>query len=578
VGCSSCSSGGCGTKTTSADGTEVVAGCKSNGGCSTGGCNRLNVFDWLSDMEIPVSFKEFDIVEIRFKGGRKEFFRNINHLPLITGDAVVVDVPNGHHIGHVSLKGELVRLQMNKKKVQNNEEIRSIYRVATEKDMEKFNHAREQESTTMYRARAIIQELKLKMKLSDVEYQADKTKATFFYSADDRVDFRELIKKLAEEFKIRVEMRQISLRHEAGRLGGIGSCGRELCCSTWLTDFRSVSTTAARYQNLSLNPSKLSGQCGRLKCCLNYELETYMDALKDIPNVNRPLQTKAGDAFLQKTDIFRRIMWFGYRGDSNWFPVTVDRVHEVLKMNAAGEMPENLAEEVKQQQPEVVDFVEALEGNLDRLDDQYGKNKKKRKKKKKGGPENNNVSEVLANAAPTPEVRRDRPTGQAGTATSRPERQGRPERTSSEGRPAKPDRTGNRPEGRNRPDRDQNRAAGPQEERAPREERALRPEREGGNRPPRPEGGRPPRQERGPRPNQGERAPRPQPQAGVANSTPVEGTPVAPSGATEERGPRPDGQNRPRRNRNRNNRNRKPGGGNGGAENTSSGPSNVDAS
>ncbi|WP_082161527.1 regulatory iron-sulfur-containing complex subunit RicT [Rufibacter radiotolerans] len=567
MGCSSCSSGGCGTKTTSADGTEVVAGCKSNGGCSTGGCNRLNVFDWLSDMEIPVSFKEFDIVEIRFKGGRKEFFRNVNRLPLITGDAVVVDVPNGHHIGHVSLKGELVRLQMNKKKVQNNDELRTIYRVATEKDMEKFNAAREQEPATMYRARAIVQELKLRMKLSDVEYQADKTKATFFYSADDRVDFRELIKKLAEEFKVRIEMRQISLRHEAGRLGGIGSCGRELCCSTWLTDFRSVSTTAARYQNLSLNPSKLSGQCGRLKCCLNYELETYMDALKDIPNLNRPLQTKAGDAFLQKTDIFRRIMWFGYRGDSNWFPVTVERVHEVIKMNAAGEMPENLAHEVKKEEVEVVDFVEALEGNLDRLDDQYGKSKKKRNKKKnKGGaPSSENPAQAVATAA-TPEVRRDRPTGTSRLAGSegrpRPERD-RGERGDrgnrrSEGQEQRnrPERAASRPEtpeGTPQPERDQNRGQQPQGQGKPRGER-------GGdrNRAPRENRGenrenRPPRPERlqGPRPPQQNR---PQPT--------VDGA-AGPEQA--ERGPRPEGEQRARRSRNRNHRNRKPGGGEGAA-------------
>ncbi|KAA3437191.1 Signal peptidase-like protein [Rufibacter hautae] len=487
-------------------------------------------------MEIPVSFKEFDIVEVRFKGGRKEFFRNVNRLPLITGDAVVVDVPNGHHIGHVSLKGELVRLQMNKKKVQNNDEIRSIYRVATEKDMEKFNLAREQEPTTMYRARAIVQELKLKMKLSDVEYQADKTKATFFYSADDRVDFRELIKKLAEEFKVRIEMRQISLRHEAGRLGGIGSCGRELCCSTWLTDFRSVSTTAARYQNLSLNPSKLSGQCGRLKCCLNYELETYMDALKDIPNVNRPLQTKAGDAFLQKTDIFRRIMWFGYRGDSNWFPVTVERVQEVLKMNAAGEMPENLAEEVKKQLPEVVDFVEALEGNLDRLDEQY-KSKKKRKKKNKNGGSGATATEVLAQAAPTPEARRDRPSGRAvqGEPKPRPERGERP--AGGEGRPPRPER--------------EQQPKGQQQQGKPRQERERdpnRPPKESGNR----EGGnRPPRQER----PQGQRPPqnRPQPVTQAAAPAAV-GAPDRP-----EAGARPEGEQRPRRNRNRNHRNRKPG-------------------
>jgi cell fate regulator YaaT (PSP1 superfamily) len=380
VGCSSCSSGGCGTKTTTADG--AVSGCKSNGGCSTGGCNRLNVFDWLSDMEIPTSFEEFDIIEIRFKGGRKDFYRNINRLDLTTGDAVVVDVPNGHHIGFVSLKGELVRLQMIKKKVDNNEEIRSIYRIATEKDMEKFEEVRDLEGSTMYRGREIVQQLHLKMKLSDVEYQADKSKATFFYSADDRVDFRELIKKLAEEFKVRIEMRQISLRHEAGRLGGIGSCGRELCCSTWLTDFKSVSTTAARYQNLSLNPSKLSGQCGRLKCCLNYELETYMDALKDIPSVNRPLQTKNGDAMLQKTDIFKKMMWFGFRGDNNWYPVPVERVHEILELNAKGVAVESLLKEAPPE-PKQNEYVVQVEGNLERLDDKFTNKKKKKKKKKR---------------------------------------------------------------------------------------------------------------------------------------------------------------------------------------------------
>ncbi|MDX5435688.1 MAG: Signal peptidase-like protein, partial [Pontibacter sp.] len=340
------------------------------------------MFDWLSDMELPMSFEEFDIVEIRFKGGRKDFYRNTERLDLTTGDAVVVDVPNGHHIGFVSLKGELVRLQMMKKKVDNNEEIRSIYRIANEKDMEKFNEVRDLEGTTMYRSREIIQQLGLKMKLSDVEYQADKSKATFYYSADDRVDFRDLIRKLAEEFKVRIEMRQISLRHEAGRLGGIGSCGRELCCSTWLTDFKSVSTTAARYQNLSLNPSKLSGQCGRLKCCLNYELETYMDALKDIPTVNRPLQTKLGDAVLQKTDIFKRMMWFGYKGDNNWYAVPVERVQEIQEQNAKGIIVEALLLEPIEE-PKQNEFVAQVEGSLERLDDKFKSKKKKKKKKKK---------------------------------------------------------------------------------------------------------------------------------------------------------------------------------------------------
>ena len=266
-------------------GTSVegkTAGCNNNGGCATGGCNKLNTFDWLSNMDEP-SGEKFNIVEVRFKNGRKEFFKNENYLDLVTGEAVIVDVPGGHHLGHVALQGELVRLQMKKKNIQDNEEIRQIYRKATLKDLEKFEQVRNREMPALYRTRNIILEQKLNMKLTDIEFQADNTKATFFYSADDRVDFRELIKVLAGEFKIRVEMRQISLRQEASRLGGIGSCGRELCCSTWLSDFKSVSTSAARYQNLSLNPSKLSGQCGRLKCCLNYELDTYMEALEDIP-------------------------------------------------------------------------------------------------------------------------------------------------------------------------------------------------------------------------------------------------------------------------------------------------------
>lgn len=259
---------GCKTCSSSDLNVSGVAGCKNNGGCSTGGCNKMNVFDWLSNMDLPADSPKFEIVEVRFKGGRKEFFRNSSNLPLVTGDAVIVDVPNGHHLGHVSLMGELVKLQMKKRKItEDSEEVRAIYRIASEKDIEKYEEVKAREMPTMFRTRQLIQEQKLEMKLSDVEYQADNTKATFFYSAEDRVDFRELIKVLAAEFKIRVEMRQISLRQEAGRLGGIGSCGRELCCSTWLTDFKSVSTSAARYQNLSLNPSKLSGQCGRLKCC-----------------------------------------------------------------------------------------------------------------------------------------------------------------------------------------------------------------------------------------------------------------------------------------------------------------------
>lgn len=342
MGCSSCG--------TSVEG--AVSGCNNNGGCSTGGCNKMNVFDWLSNMDLPQK-DAFNIIEVRFKNGRKDFYTNPNNLELVTGEAVIVDVPSGHHLGHVSMQGELVRLQMQKKKIEINDDILSIYRTANIPDIEKFESVRKREMPALYRTRQIIQDQALQMKLTDVEFQADNTKATFYYSADARVDFRELIKLLASEFRIRVDMRQISSRQEAGKLGGIGSCGRELCCSTWLGDFKSVSTSAARYQKLSLNPSKLSGQCGRLKCCLNYELDTYMEALEHIPEVTE-LKTKNGVARLQKTDIFRKLMWFCFDGDNNWHPLKTDRVKEIIALNVKGEKPETLSEdiiEIKQVEP-----------------------------------------------------------------------------------------------------------------------------------------------------------------------------------------------------------------------------------
>lgn len=351
----------------------------------------MNVFDWLSNMDLPVVDK-FPYVEVRFKGGRKEFFKNSDNLDLTTGDAVIVDVPNGHHLGHISLQGELVRLQMQKNKIKNHDEIRKIYRIAHLKDIERYEEVCKRESPTLYRTRQIIQDLRLSMKLSDVEYQADNAKATFYYSADERVDFRELIKVLASEFKIRVEMRQISLRQEAGRLGGIGSCGRELCCSTWLSNFKSVSTTAARYQNLSLNPSKLSGQCGRLKCCLNYELETYIEALEEIPTLERPLQIEKGLAKLQKTDIFRKIMWFGYDDENAWHPVSVERVKHIVSLNKSGKKPASLVEDDLLGKED-----SSLNSDLERLDKKFSrgfkgqnrKNKRKRSRKwSKKGPHN----------------------------------------------------------------------------------------------------------------------------------------------------------------------------------------------
>ncbi len=377
MGCKSCSSGSCGTKNKE-DGKKV-GGCENNGACGTGGCNKMNVFDWLSNMDVP-TFSKYNVVEVKFKGGRKDYFRNVNQVELYSGDPVIVDVPSGHHLGFVSLQGELVRLQLLKKGIKDNDEIKTIYRKANDKDLEKHEQAVARDYPTMYRSREIVKELKLNMKLSDVEYQSDNTKAIFYYSSDDRVDFRELIKTLAGEFKVRIEMKQISLRQEAARVGGIGVCGRELCCSTWLTDFKNVTTSAARYQNLSLNPVKLSGQCGRLKCCLNYELETYMDALKDIPTIEKPLQTIKGDAFLQKTDIFKRIMWFGYRGEeSNWIPVTVDRVQEILALNVKGERPQTIdgAESAKIEL-ELEKGSGPLNADLDKMDRKYGGGGKKK--------------------------------------------------------------------------------------------------------------------------------------------------------------------------------------------------------
>lgn len=340
MGCSGCSSGrGCSTAA-----PNLPGGCRNNGSCGTGGCNKLGVFDWLAGMELPHGQKQFDIVEIRFKNSRKEFYRNTEGIELHVGDVVAVEANPGHDMGVVSLTGELVKMQLKKKGIAfDSPEIKKIYRKAKQADIQKWQEAQSLEFDTMHKARKIASSLGLQMKLSDVEYQGDKTKATFYYTADDRVDFRELIKILAAEFKVRIEMRQIGARQEASRLGGIGSCGRELCCSTWLTDFRTVNTSAARYQQLALNPLKLAGQCGKLKCCLNYELDSYLDALKDIPMNDVKLETERGIAFHQKTDIFKRIMWYSYEDAPETFiPLTIEKVKEIMEMNEKGIKPADL--------------------------------------------------------------------------------------------------------------------------------------------------------------------------------------------------------------------------------------------
>jgi len=449
MGCSTCST------TDSTNGTP--AGCKSNGTCGTGGCNKLNVYNWLSDMVLPEGHKPFDVLEVRFKGSRKEFFRNVNNLELKVGDIVAVEGNPGHDIGEVSMVGELVRFQLRKKNVSDTAaEIKTLYRVAKQADIDKWNEVKGLEFNTMHRSRTIALQLGLKMKLSDVEYQGDGKKATFFYTADERVDFRELIKKLADEFKVRIEMRQIGMRQEAARLGGIGSCGRELCCSTWLTDFKIVSTSAARYQNLSLNPLKLAGQCGKLKCCLNYELDTYMDALKDIPESNIRLSLSKGTMVHRKTDIFKRIMWYNLIPEvkdsdertpfvpENWVPLSVERVKEIIELNKRGQKPDDAGmlemEDTTEDDMHYKDVVG--QDSLTRMD-----RKKKKKKKKPSGKEGGEKApaQVAQQSKPAPQQPRQAPQQKAQPA---PNPANRPQRQAPEAPKANPNPNQNNPTAR----------------------------------------------------------------------------------------------------------------------------------
>ena len=352
MGCGSC-------------GTGKPNGCKSNGGCSTGGCNRLNVHDWL--MNLPFSDPESScrVVEVSFKqGSRKEYYRNPTLQYFEKGEYVTVEGVSGFDVGEVSLTGELVRLQLKKRQVDEfSPEMKKILRKSTERDIESFEISKGREKEILARSRTIARSLNLQMKLSEVEIQADGKKGTFFYTADDRVDFREMIKIFASDFKIKVEMRQIGIRQEAAKLGGIGSCGRELCCSTWLNDFKSVNTTAARYQNLSINQTKLSGQCGRLKCCLNYELDTYLDALQHFPDYADTLDTAMGTAHLIKKDIFKNLMWYVLPNNTKHYPLTIDRVKEIKRLNKQGQRVDELqaveivSNKQKEAEPAFVELV-----------------------------------------------------------------------------------------------------------------------------------------------------------------------------------------------------------------------------
>ena len=380
MACSSCSTG--------KDGQP--RGCKNNGTCGTDGCNKLTVFDWLSNMSLPNGQKPFEFVEVRFKNSRKEFFRNSENLSLVIGDIVATQAKSGHDVGMVTLTGELVRVQMKKKKADPEDKtLPKIYRKASQRDIDIWQKCRDKEEEIKKRSREIAISLKLQMKLSDVEFQGDGSKATFYYTAEDRVDFRQLIKDMAKAFGIRIEMRQIGYRQEAQRLGGIGSCGRELCCSTWLTDFRSVSTASARYQQLALNPQKLAGQCGKLKCCLNYELDMYLEALKDFPSQDSKLQTKKGIAFCQKADIFKETLWFSYKDDpATWHALHKEQVHEILELNKKNQKVASLEDYAQDNVSDEKLVFENVVGQdsltrFDRPKKKKNRNKKKRKNKAK---------------------------------------------------------------------------------------------------------------------------------------------------------------------------------------------------
>ena len=408
MSCTSCSTG-------------KPGGCKSNGGCSTGGCNRMNVHDWLANLPFSDPESNCRIVEVSFnQGSRKEYFRNNSMQYFEKGELISVEGVSGFDVGTVSVTGEMVRLQLKKHHIkEDNPEIKKILRRATDSDINKWKETKEREREVLVRSRAIARQLKVDLKMAEVEIQADGRKATFFYIADDRVDFRELIKLYAGEFKVRVEMKQIGARQEAGKVGGIGSCGRELCCSTWLTDFKSVNTNAARYQNLSINQTKLSGQCGRLKCCLNYELDTYLDALQYFPDDADVLEVTKGRAFLIKKDIFRNLMWYTMPDSTKHYPVSIESVKKIKAQNRQGIKPDALetveviSGKPKEVEPEFVDVVGQI--SLKSLE----KNSRRREKDNRSREMNRN--RPMGSGERGPQNRNNQPSREQGPQNERPQ-------------------------------------------------------------------------------------------------------------------------------------------------------------
>lgn len=414
----------CGCKT-SGDSAHSCGPKKSANGCENvntcGNSYKLSVFDWLSNINNPAS-NRCDYVEVRFKNDRKSFYKNVNNIPLHIGSVVTVESSPGHDVGVVSLTGELVKIQMKKKRF--SEELAlKIYRQSNQKDIEVWQEVRKKEESVKIEARKIAQRLSLEMKVTDVEYQGDASKVTFYYTADNRIDFRQLIKDYASTFRTKIDMKQIGFRQEAAKVGGIGSCGRELCCSTWLTDFRSVNTNVARYQQLSINPQKLAGQCGKLKCCLNYELDSYLDALSNFPSSSTTLDTEKGKAFCIKIDVFKKKMWFAYVDHSMaWYDFDIDLIKKLIAQNKRGEKTLPL-EDLKQ--PDIplqsIDLIQ--ENSVDRFEKKNKGFNKNRNQNNRSNNNNNNNNQ--------------------GQRKNRPERSERPDRPEKSARPERPENAGN---------------------------------------------------------------------------------------------------------------------------------------
>jgi cell fate regulator YaaT (PSP1 superfamily) len=480
---------GCGSCGTSKDGAP--GGCQSHGSCASGGCNRMNVHDWLANLPFSDPESSCRIVEISFNNGsRKDYFRNTTLHYFEKGEMVAVEGVNGFDVGMVNLTGELVRLQLKKNNIdEKSPDLKKILRRATDNDLAKMLETKAREAQVLIRSRAMARVLKLELKMAEVEIQADGRKATFFYIADDRVDFRELIKQYASEFKVKVEMRQIGARQEAGKVGGIGSCGRELCCSTWLTDFKSVNTNAARYQNLSINQTKLSGQCGRLKCCLNYELDTYMDALQFFPTDADMLETAKGRAFLVKKDIFRNLMWYTMADSNKQYPLAIDMVKKIKAQNRDGIKPEVLetAEIVtgkpKEVEPEYADIVGQI--SLKSLEKTTRKRRDKERSTQQNqqrGNNNNNQNQQQGNNNNQNQQQGNRPQGRNNNPNQQrndnQQRQQQPQQQRSPQQGARPQQNNNN-NNSNRPPQGQG-GGRSQRQRPPQNRGPQRPPAEGG--------------------------------------------------------------------------------------------------